>query len=80
MGFEFYNYKNEKVFGSGDILRPEIMNVSSSGNITKMEYKITSKRGKFKRYRFTFDSIGNVESLYITNEKNMIENRYKFDQ
>lgn len=80
MYFEFYNYKNEKVFGSGDILKPEIMNVSSGGIITNMEYKIISKRGKFKRYRFTFDSIGNVESLYITNEKHEIENRYQFDQ
>ena len=80
MCFEFYNYKDENVFGSGEILKPEIMLVSSSGIITNMEYKITSKRGKFKRYRFTFDSIGNVESLYITNEKHIIENRYKFDQ
>ncbi|WP_339896269.1 hypothetical protein [uncultured Algibacter sp.] len=80
MYFEFYNYKDENVFGSGEISKPEIMNVSSRGIITNMEYKITSKRGKFKRYRFTFDSIGNVESLYITNEKHIIENRYKFDQ
>ena len=80
MYFEFYNYKDENVFGSGEISKPEIMNVSSRGIITNMEYKITSKRGKLKRYRFTFDSIGNVESLYITNEKHIIENRYKFDQ
>lgn len=80
MYFEFYNYKDEKVFGSGSILEPEIMRVSSSGAITNMEYKIQSKRGKFKRYRFTFDSIGNVESLYITNEKHKIEKRYEFDQ
>ena len=80
MHFEFYNYKDENVFGSGTILKPEIMNVSSSGAITKMEYKENSKRGKFKNYRFTFDSFGNIETLYITNEKNRIENRYKFDQ
>lgn len=78
--FEFYNYKDEKVFASGEISNPEIMNVSPSGIITKLWYKVTSKRKKFKRYRFTFDAIGNLESLYISNEKHRIENRYKFDQ
>ncbi|WP_204346620.1 hypothetical protein [Psychroserpens algicola] len=80
MHFEFYNYKDEKVFGSGEILMPEIMQVSSSGAITNMEYKIKSKRSKFKNHRFKFDYKGNIESLYITNEKGKIEERYKFSK
>ncbi|MFD2541373.1 CDC27 family protein [Lacinutrix gracilariae] len=78
MSFEFYNNKDEKVFGSGDISKPEKLNISSSGRITSMEYKKKSKRGKFDNYRFRFDSKGNITSLYIINHKGKIINGYDF--
>jgi hypothetical protein len=80
MHFEFYNYKDEKVFATGEISSPETMTVSSKGAITRMEYKIPMKRGKFKTYSLTFDGQDNVKSLMITNEKNRIEESYNFSK
>jgi hypothetical protein len=80
ISFEFYNYKDEKVFGSGDILKPETMYFSSSGAITEMVYYEESKKGKLEKHRFHFDNIGNITSLYITNDKGYFTHQYKFDQ
>lgn len=80
MSFEFYSYRDEKVFGSGDILKPEKMDVSSSGRITSMEYKQKSKRGKFDTYRLHFDYKGNITSLFIINHKGMIIKSYDYNE